>query len=85
MFRGRLGLAYLSDPYAAKPSGVDRSKLLLSGGIGVRSQRFFVDLTGTYGAKTNFVAPKTYNYVNDPQDRITTQTVNVMITAGVFF
>lgn len=84
-FRGRLGLAYLSDPYAIKTDGTDHSKILLSAGVGVRSQRFFADLTGTYGLKTDFVAPKTDNYVNDPQDRITNQTVNVMITAGVFF
>lgn len=84
-FRGRLGLAYLSDPYAIKTNGTDHSKILLSAGVGVRSQRFFADLTGTYGLKTDFVAPKTDNYVNDPQDRITNQTVNVMITAGVFF
>lgn len=84
-FRGRLGLAYLSDPYAIKASGTDHSRILLSAGVGVRSQRFFADLTGTYGLKTDFVAPKTDNYVNDPQDRITNQAVNVMITAGVFF
>jgi hypothetical protein len=84
-FRGRLGLAYLSDPYAVKTDGTNHSKILLSAGMGVRSQRFFADLTGTYGLKTDFVAPKTDNYVNDPRDRITNQTVNVMVTAGVFF
>ena len=85
LFRARLGLAYYSDPYTRKPNGVDRSKLFVSGGAGIRTDRFFADLTGTYGAKTTFVPPYSINYIESAQNQVTTQTFSAVLTMGVFF
>ncbi|MCF0068980.1 hypothetical protein LZD49_00765 [Dyadobacter sp. CY261] len=86
IFRARVGGAYISDPYLNRTDGVDRSKLSLSAGAGVRTSRFFLDLTGTF---TSYKSAYTPYYLNNPANyasaEITNKPINVMATAGVFF
>jgi hypothetical protein len=86
VFRARLGGAYISDPYVTRDDGIDRSKLLFSAGVGVRTSRFFADLTGSY---TTYKSAYTPYYLNDPKNyssvEITNKPVNVMLTLGTFF
>lgn len=86
IFRARIGGAYISDPYLTRDDGIDRSKILASAGVGVRTDRFFVDLTGTY---TMYKSAYTPYYLNNPNNyasvEITNRPVNVMVTGGVFF
>lgn len=86
IFRARLGGAYISDPYLDRTDGIDRSKILASAGVGVRTDRFFVDLTGTF---TTYKSAYTPYYLKNPNDyasvEITNKPVNVMLTGGVFF
>jgi len=86
IWRGRLGLAYLSDPYKFDSDGIKRDKLLFSAGAGVRNSRFFADISGTYNTFKSVYTP----YVlNNPQDyasaKITNNTVNVVVSVGTFF
>ncbi len=86
IFRARLGGAYIADPYLDRTDGIDRSKLLFSAGVGVRTDRFFADLTGTF---TTYKSAYTPYYLNNPNNyasvEITNRPVNVMVTGGVFF
>ncbi len=86
IFRARIGGAYISDPYLERTDGIDRSKLLFSAGVGMRSDRFFVDLTGTF---TTYKSAYTPYYLKNPNNyasvEITNKPINVMLTAGVFF
>ncbi|SDD78498.1 hypothetical protein SAMN04487996_102186 [Dyadobacter soli] len=86
IFRARLGGAYISDPYLDQSDGIDRSKLLFSAGIGVRKDRFFVDLTGTFMTYKSAYTPY---YLKDPKNyasvEITNRPINVMLTGGVSF
>jgi len=86
IFRARIGGAYISDPYLTRDDGIDRSKILASAGVGVRTDRFFVDLTGTF---TTYKSAYTPYYLNNPNNyasvEITNRPVNVMVTGGVFF
>ena len=86
IFRARIGGAYISDPYATQDDGIDRSKILASAGVGVRKDRFFVYLTGTF---TTYKSAYTPYYLNNPKNyssvEITNRPVNVMLTGGVFF
>ncbi|MDR6806190.1 hypothetical protein J2Y45_003382 [Dyadobacter sp. BE34] len=86
IFRARIGGAYIADPYLDRTDGIDRSKLLFSAGVGVRTDRFFVDLTGTF---TTYKSAYTPYYLNNPNNyasvEITNRPVNVMLTGGVFF
>jgi hypothetical protein len=86
VFRGRLGLAYLSDPYKFQADGINRDKLLFSAGVGVRNDRFFADISGTYNTFKSVYTP----YVlNNPQDyasaKISNHTTNVVLSIGTFF
>lgn len=86
VFRVRAGIAYLIDPYRVKLDGIDRSKLLFSGGAGFRNDRFFADVTGVYNTYKSAYTP----YVlNDQRDYasvdIRNTTVNLLITLGAFF
>ncbi|GGM87465.1 hemin receptor [Dyadobacter beijingensis] len=86
IFRARLGGAYISDPYLSQTDGIDRSKILASAGVGVRTDRFFVDLTGTFTTYKSAYTPYYLNNVNDYASvAIKNKPVNVMVTGGVFF
>lgn len=90
MFRFRAGAAYL--PSAYKPTydqlaqNGDRNSLLLSGGVGVRNERFFID--GSYLAYAFKTAYTPYT-LNNPQDYATAVINNkfgsAMLTVGLFF
>jgi hypothetical protein len=86
MVRGRLGVAYLSDPYKINSDGINRDKLLLSIGAGVRNDRFFADISGTYNAFKSVYTPY---FLNNPADyasaKINNHTVNVVLSIGTFF
>lgn len=90
MFRVRGGAAYLPSPYKstfdALAKNGDRNTLLFSGGVGVRSERFFADVSGVvYGSKTAYV-PYT---VNNPQDyagaNLKSRITNLTLSVGTFF
>jgi hypothetical protein len=90
MFRVRAGAAYLPSPYKstfdALAKNGDRNTLLFSGGLGVRNERFFADVSGVlYGTKTAYVP---YS-VNNPQDyagaSLNSRTTNVTLSIGTFF
>ncbi len=90
MFRVRAGAAYLPSPYKstfdALAKNGDRNTVLFSGGLGVRNERFFADVSGVmYGSKTAYV-PYT---VNNPQDyagaNLNSRMTNVTLSIGTFF
>jgi hypothetical protein len=85
LFRGRLGVAYLSDPYL-HTDGIDRSKLLFSAGVGVRSNRFFADLSGSVNTYKSAYTPYVLNNAADYYSvDISNRAVNVVLSVGTFF
>jgi hypothetical protein len=89
MFRARAGVAYLPSAYKQDLDGLtsaDRQRLLYSGGIGVRSQRFFADIAGVV---TSFKSAYTPYTLNDPRDYgsglLTNRNTNLTLSVGVFF
>lgn len=85
-FRARAGVAYLGDPYRVKLDGIDRSKLLFSGGVGFRSDRFFADITGVYNTTKSAYTPYVLNNQSDyASTKINSQSINVLISLGTFF
>jgi len=90
MLRVRAGAAYLPSPYKstfdALAKNGDRNTVMFSGGLGLRSERFFADVSGVvYGSKTAYV-PYT---VNNPQDyagaTLKSRVTNVTLSVGTFF
>ncbi len=85
-FRARAGIAYLGDPYRVKLDGINRSKLLYSGGIGFRNDRFFADVTGIYNTSKSAYTPYVLSNQGDyGSAKISSRSVNVLITLGTFF
>lgn len=90
MLRVRAGAAYLPSPYKstfdALAKNGERNTVMFSGGLGVRSERFFADVSGAvYQSKTAYV-PYT---VNNPQDyagaTLKSRVTNVTLSVGTFF
>lgn len=89
VFRARAGVAYLPSAYKQDLDGLtsaDRQRLLYSGGIGVRNQRFFADVAGVVTAFKSAYTPYT---LNDPRDYgsglLTNRNTNLTLSVGVFF
>ncbi|RAJ92629.1 hypothetical protein LX87_04959 [Larkinella arboricola] len=86
LLRVRGGVAYLPDPYKVQLNNIDRSRLLISGGLGLRTDRFFVDASGTYGASksayTPYTLPNTADYASA---QIDTKLTNITLSVGAFF
>lgn len=86
VFRARAGFAYLIDPYRVKLDNIDRSKMLFSGGVGFRNDRFFADITGVYNAYKSAFTPYVLNNSRDYDSvSIQNRSVNVLLTLGTFF
>ncbi len=86
VFRARAGIAYLGDPYRVKLDGINRSKLLYSGGIGFRSDRFFADVTGIYNTTKSAYTPYVLSNQGDyGSAKISSKSINVLISVGTFF
>lgn len=90
MFRVRGGAAYLPSPYKSTfdelAKNGDRNTVMFTGGLGVRNERFFADVSGAvYSSKTAFV-PYT---VNNPQDfagaSLKSRMTNITLSVGTFF
>ncbi len=83
-FRG--GVAYLADPYKVKYDNIDRSRLAYSGGIGYKSNSFYMDLTGSYSTYKLAFTPYTLNNTADyASAKIDTKNSNFGFTFGTYF
>jgi hypothetical protein len=84
--RVRGGLGYLSDPYKQKLDNIDRTRLLVSGGLGLRTQRYFMDLSGTFytlkSAFTPYTLPSSRDYASA---QTTGNNANIALSVGAFF
>ena len=89
LFRVRAGVGYLPSAYKLNLFRVnpgDRSKILFTGGVGVRNERFFADLAGSfYTFKTGFAPYELPADRDTPTVLTTAQRTNVMLSVGVFF
>ncbi|MBO0947050.1 hypothetical protein [Fibrella forsythiae] len=88
MFRIRGGVAYLPSAYRIdldRVSADSRSRVLFSGGVGVRTDRFSFDLSGSYYNQKTGLSPYILSDSDTPTVSTTTQRVNAMASVGFFF
>ncbi|AQG79339.1 hypothetical protein [Spirosoma montaniterrae] len=86
VLRVRGGVAYLADPYRTGFDNIDRSRLLFSGGLGVRNERFFADVSGTFSTFTTATTPYTLpNSADYGSAVINNNATNLMLSVGTFF
>lgn len=81
----RAGLAYMADPYKIKYDNIDRSRLQYSLGLGYRSNKYFMDVTGQYTAYKNAFTPYSLENEKDYASAlIDNKLATVSLSMGVF-
>ncbi len=89
LLRLRAGVGYLPSAYKIdldRVAKTDRAKLLLSAGLGMRNDRFFADLSGSYLTyKSGYSPYQLNNDANSPTVSINNRSANLMLSVGVFF
>ncbi|HEY0111067.1 MAG TPA: hypothetical protein VGB67_15615 [Fibrella sp.] len=88
MFRIRGGVAYLPSAYRIDLDRVnreDRDRILFSGGVGVRTDRFFADLSASFYNQKTGLSPYVLNDADTPTVSTSSQRTNAMLSVGFFF
>jgi hypothetical protein len=83
----RAGVAQYGDPYKSSYDGIDRSQLVLSGGIGVRNETFYFDAAVTHSNANSAYTPyviqrSTSDYTSA---KLNNSNTNLILSVGVFF
>jgi hypothetical protein len=85
----RGGVNYMQNPYSTafdRTKTVDRSQLIYSGGVGYRTNEFYVDLTGIYGSTQSSYTPYSLASSSDyASAKINNSFVKGLVSFGVFF
>lgn len=85
----RGGVNYLQNPYSTafdRTKTIDRSQLIYSGGVGYRTNEFYVDLTGIYGSTQASYTPYSLASSSDyASSKISNSFVKGLVSFGVFF
>jgi hypothetical protein len=88
-FRVRAGVGFLPNQYSQNynvEGKLDRSKIQISGGLGYRNERFYVDLAGTYLQTKDAFAPYQLNDSNNYfSAKLNVTGINVTGSVGLFF
>ncbi|KAB7731184.1 hypothetical protein F5984_10285 [Rudanella paleaurantiibacter] len=86
MFRIRGGAAYLPDADISRRDNIDRTRLLISGGLGYRNDRFFADVSGTFNTTEAAFTPYTRpNPADYGSALINNKLSTVTLSLGTFF
>lgn len=81
----RAGLAYFSDPYQPQPDGIKRDRIIPSLGAGFRTERFYMDISGSYmGYKSTFT-PYVLDQYAFYDANINNKRLNVVLSIGTYF
>ncbi|MEZ0610641.1 hypothetical protein ACAW74_19155 [Fibrella sp. WM1] len=88
ILRLRAGIAYLPSAYRIdldRVNSADRSRTVFSGGVGVRNDRFFADVSGSYYTTKQGLSPYYLNDADTPTVATSNARTNVMLSLGLFF
>ncbi|QMW05686.1 hypothetical protein [Spirosoma foliorum] len=89
ILRLRGGVAYMPSAYKIdldRVAKADRSKLLLTAGLGVRNDRFFADVSGSYLTYKSGYSPfELPSSADTPTVATSNRSTNLMLSLGVFF
>lgn len=88
VLRLRAGVAYLPSAYRIdldRVSAASRARTLFTAGVGMRTDRFSVDLSGSFYSQKTGLSPYILNDNDTPTVSTTTQRTNAMLSVGFFF
>ncbi|MBX2895055.1 MAG: hypothetical protein KF763_06415 [Cyclobacteriaceae bacterium] len=83
--RFRAGVSYMPDPFRTIQNNSSQAITSISGGVGYRSQKFYVDFAVAFADGNNTYRPYRVNMPNSPLVTIDKQTSFGMVTLGFPF
>ncbi len=84
-FRARAGFSYMPDPFQSEQNGVSRDLTSLSGGLGFRNKKFYIDVAMVFTQGKNSYRPYRVNTPESPLVTLTNNTTFGMLTLGFPF
>ncbi|MFT4033265.1 MAG: hypothetical protein QM669_12650 [Siphonobacter sp.] len=84
----RAGVSYYEDPFkrTSQFNNLDRSRFIISGGVGYRTHSFYVDMAALHSQQTMAYSPYILaNTADYASAKIKNQTITGVLTFGVFF
>jgi hypothetical protein len=83
--RLRAGVGQMGDPYSTQQNGISQAIRLYSGGIGYRSDKFFIDLTYQHSTTKGSYRPYTVDSGDQPLLKFDQISNNIITTVGFTF
>jgi hypothetical protein len=84
-YRARAGFAYMPDPFKSEQNGIDRKITTISGGLGYRAEKFYVDFALVFTQGENSYRPYRVNSVDSPLVTIQSKNTLALVTVGFPF
>lgn len=84
-YRARAGFSYMPDPFQEEQNGISRQITSLSGGVGYRSEKFYLDFAVVYTEGKNSYRPYRVNSDYSPLVTLQKQNTLAIITLGFPF
>ncbi|MBC6608384.1 hypothetical protein H8B13_16275 [Hymenobacter sp. BT188] len=82
-FRFRMGYARYGSPYEG--SGLNGTQNYFTGGLGIRQNKFFLDVAGVYNTGNQYYRAYTLNSGNEPVITVDANRFVTSVTAGITF
>lgn len=83
--RFRAGYSFMSEPFKSQQNGVSRNISSITGGLGYRTQKFFIDFALIYTQSDNSYRPYRVNSVDSPLVLLNNKTTQGIVTIGFPF
>lgn len=84
-FRARTGFAYMPDPFRSEQNGINRKITTISGGLGYRAEKFYVDFALVLTQGETSYRPYRVNTVDSPLVTIQSKNTLALVTVGFPF
>lgn len=84
-FRARAGYSYMPDPFRSAQNGIDRKITSMSGGVGFRMEKFYLDLAYVSTQGESSYRPYRVNSVDSPLVTFKNKNTLVLVTLGFPF
>jgi len=84
-YRARAGLSYMPDPFREEQNGIGREIISLSGGVGYRAEKFFIDFAFVYSQGNSSYRPYTVNSTESPLVTLERKNTLAIFTLGFPF
>jgi hypothetical protein len=84
-FKVRMGYAYMPEPFKTTQNNVSTSLQRITGGVGYRVEKFYIDLAIVHSYGDNSYRPYRVNSPDTPLVKYSPNSTNVMFTLGLPF